>query len=557
MAFVGAVGGLRWSLTASSSVWTAPNNTASRATTHASARRSRSVVLMQQQQQQQQNSQSRSNGSVQSQRSANPLENVQDAIDGIRGLLGLQRRSRTQSLLDYDPSSAQSEFDNEEEAPLVLVVGATGRVGRVVVRKLLLRGFKVRVMVRNLFSSTLDLLPSSVEFVKGDVRDSIFELQEALSGVDKVICLVGARSEDEMQEVEVQGLQNLVQAFHDIRVQEFGPEESTKITLFKFSRQGAKYMDRWVVPTDDIGERLASAGLVAKPPRVSLFMNDKGNGVLVGKVFEKYNGVAQAVLKLDQPNLKGFSGVILRVIGDGNTYRIALQCGSTQSAGVSYVASFKTEKSKWATIRLPFSSFIAMSDKQMNLRVRDAEELDRTNIQSIALQYTKSQDNPEKESGDFYLAVDYIKAYRTQEEPDFVLLSTAQLTEKGFTHNAGDLSVPAMADGEQPDPALLAKWRAEEALRNSGLTYCIVRAGDFNEAEGGRRPLLFEQDRDLEDKQVRTVSRADVAEVCVRSLLDPRACNISFDAFEGNFAPTAATATQDLSLLFGRLRPNT
>lgn len=257
----------------------------------------------------------------------------------------------------------------------------------------------------------------------------------------------------------------------------------------------------------------------------------------------------------EDPNLRGYSGLVIRVIGDGNTYRLSVQCGSSAEAEIHYVASFTTVKGKWKTFRLPFSSFVAMSDKQVNLRVRQAAELDRGDIRRIALQYTKSEDRPELESGDFYLAVDYIKAYRTQEEPDFVLLSTAQLTEQGLVHLPG--SIPT-TDMSAFDSSLVAKWRAEEVLRNSGLTYCIIRAGDFNESEGGRRPLLFEQDRDLEDTNVRTVARADIAEVCVRSLLDPRACNICFDAFEGNFAPTSTTANQqEMSLLLGRLKPNT
>jgi uncharacterized protein YbjT (DUF2867 family) len=70
----------------------------------------------------------------------------------------------------------------------VLVVGATGETGRVVVRKLLLRGFRVRVLVRNLYSSTLDLLGTGVTYTQGDLS-TMASIVDAVSGVDKVTIL--------------------------------------------------------------------------------------------------------------------------------------------------------------------------------------------------------------------------------------------------------------------------------------------------------------------------------------------------------------------------------
>jgi uncharacterized protein YbjT (DUF2867 family) len=78
-----------------------------------------------------------------------------------------------------------SQFDSADEVPEVLVVGATGETGRVVVRKLLLRGFRVRVLVRNLYSSTLDLLGTGVTYTQGDLS-TMSSIVDAVSGVDKV-----------------------------------------------------------------------------------------------------------------------------------------------------------------------------------------------------------------------------------------------------------------------------------------------------------------------------------------------------------------------------------
>ena len=45
------------------------------------------------------------------------------------------------------------------------------RAGRIIVRKLLLRGFRVAVLVRSLSSETLNLLGSGVSYSYGDMTD--------------------------------------------------------------------------------------------------------------------------------------------------------------------------------------------------------------------------------------------------------------------------------------------------------------------------------------------------------------------------------------------------
>lgn len=81
--------------------------------------------------------------------------------------------------LASDLESPEAQFTR------VLVVGGTGRVGRIVVRKLLLRGYNVRVMCRDLQDEAASLLPSSVEILRGDVGD-LDACQRAVNGMDKV-----------------------------------------------------------------------------------------------------------------------------------------------------------------------------------------------------------------------------------------------------------------------------------------------------------------------------------------------------------------------------------
>lgn len=79
----------------------------------------------------------------------------------------------------------------------VLVIGATGRVGRILTRKLLLRGYKVKALVRRRDSAKegADGVPEAVELVEGDVGESK-DIQAAMRGVDKASALLGALARD-------------------------------------------------------------------------------------------------------------------------------------------------------------------------------------------------------------------------------------------------------------------------------------------------------------------------------------------------------------------------
>jgi E1A/CREB-binding protein len=133
----------------------------------------------------------------------------------------------------------------------VLVVGATSRIGRIVVRKLMLRGYNVKVcpfpsflfifihaisilffceicmyvlisshavlqqaLVRRNDPEVIEMLPRSVEIVVGDVGDPS-SVQAAVSGCNKVIYCATARSTitGDLNRVDNQGVRNVTKAF--------------------------------------------------------------------------------------------------------------------------------------------------------------------------------------------------------------------------------------------------------------------------------------------------------------------------------------------------------
>ncbi len=71
---------------------------------------------------------------------------------------------------------------------MILVAGGTGRLGRLVVNRLVRAGTSVRVLTRNVSAAT-DLVDMGVELITGDVRDRA-SLTPALTGVTTVVSAV-------------------------------------------------------------------------------------------------------------------------------------------------------------------------------------------------------------------------------------------------------------------------------------------------------------------------------------------------------------------------------
>ncbi len=95
----------------------------------------------------------------------------------------------------------------------VLVAGATGQTGSLIVSELLASGYEVRALVRDT-AKARKLLGDKVELVQGDIKDPA-TLAPAFAGTDAVISAVGARGAkgpDRPEAIDYQGVKNLVDA---------------------------------------------------------------------------------------------------------------------------------------------------------------------------------------------------------------------------------------------------------------------------------------------------------------------------------------------------------
>lgn len=92
------------------------------------------------------------------------------------------------------------------------------------------------------------------------------------------------------------------------------------------------------------------------------------------------------------------------------------------------------------------------------------------------------------------------------------------------------------------------KLKGENALRESGLEYTIIRPGGLTDEPAGKTALKFDQG----DRISGQVSRADVARVCIAALENPAARNVTFEMIALPGEPPQTT----LGELFASLEPD-
>src|SRR5215471_20297967 len=153
------------------------------------------------------------------------------------------------------------------EQPLILIVGATGQLGAVVVRKLRARGKRVRAFVRS--DSKIDhLKPLAVEMFTGDLLDPA-SVQEACLGADYVIATANAvvprKRSDLFKTVDGEGYRRLIDASLRCGVRQFiytsvaSFSRNANIPLFRAKRSTEEY--------------LAASGLTYTIVRAAAFMD--------------------------------------------------------------------------------------------------------------------------------------------------------------------------------------------------------------------------------------------------------------------------------------------
>lgn len=395
----------------------------------------------------------------------------------------------------------------------VLVVGATSRVGRIVVRKLMLRGYSVKAVVRNADQEVVDMLPTSVKVVIGDVGDPA-TLRAAVEGCNKIIYCATARSSItvDLNRVDHQGVYNLSKAFQDYNNKlaqlRAGKSSKSKLLLAKF--KSADSLKGWDVRKGTYFQDAVAAkydgGMDAK-----FEFSESGEAVFSGYVFTR-GGYVELSTKLSLPlgsTLDRYEGLILSVGGNGRSYVLILESGSSADTSQSnlYFSRIST-KVGFCRVRVPFTSFRPVNPAD--------PPLDPFLIHTLTIRFEPRRQRPaeglvgtNQDLRSFQLILEYIKALPTGQETDFILVSC---TGSGI-------------ETSRREQVLRAKKAGEDSLRKSGLGYTIIRPGPLMEEPGGQRALIFDQGNRISQG----ISCADVADICVKALHDSTARNKSFD----------------------------
>jgi NAD(P)H-binding len=271
----------------------------------------------------------------------------------------------------------------------------------------------------------------------------------------------------------------------------------------------------------------------------------------------------------------GFAGFILRLVSDGNKYEAFVRTGLYETDGVEYICEFSTDtkrtssesksRNRFKTARLAFENFSPVKRKSKdgdNNNVVVAPPFDGNDVRYIGFRF-RSSSNPSTSIDNrlkgkaadsfqsFYIALSYIKVYRVQPEPEFIFLSDARIppeTHSGMVQhdrqivltNQNNLALEdentmtttlfdektlqSIAQMERSPAETYFKYRGEDILKKSGLSYTIIRVAGFNELPTSEASTI---DLVQSNTNLVPVSRSEVAQVCVSALMDPSALNKS------------------------------
>lgn len=423
---------------------------------------------------------------------------------------------------------------------VILVAGATGGVGKRVVKRLQKQGYQVRGLVKNL-ETAHSILGNDVDLVVGDITKPETLNSLVMSNIQAVVCCTAVRVQpvegdtpdrakynqgvkfyqpeivgDTPENVEYGGVKNLVTA-----AAKYLPNQGEKL-IFDFTQSSPELNNVWGA-LDDVVMGGVSASNFQILEQTALFAGNVSTANSGGFASIRTKNFSPAI------DLSSYTGVKLRVKGDGQRYKIFLRTESTWD-GVGYSYSFDTVANTWIYITVPFTNLTPVFRAKT---VPNHPQINPSQICSWQLMLSKFEYdgvlNPQFNSGGFQLEIESIQAYGGESLSQFVLVSSAGVTRPGRPGINLDEEPPAVKLNDQLGGILTWKLKGEDSLRSSGIPYTIIRPCALTEEVGGKE-LIFEQGDNIRGK----ISRNDVAEICVQSLQQSKASYLTFEVKQGD-----------------------
>lgn len=462
-----------------------------------------------------------------------------------------------QNILQNRPTNQQDQPTGRIKMGVILVAGATGGVGKRVVKKLLTQGYRVRCLVRDIEKGR-EILGNEADLVVGDITkpESLNDL--VMSNIEGVVCCTAVRVQpvegdtpdrakynqgvkfyqpeivgDTPENVEYKGVKNLI-----VAAKRYLPTTGEKI-IFDFTQPSSDLKNIWGALDDVVMGGVSSSNFYILE-KTAVFNGNVSTANSGGFASVRTKNFSPAI------NLSGFTGIRLRVKGDGQRYKIFLRTETTWD-GIGYSYSFDTIANTWIDVNIPFVNLVPVFRAKT---VKDCPKIDESKIRSVQLMLSKfeydGELNPKFTPGGFTLELESIKAYGGEGVSQFVLVSSAGVTRPGRPGINLEEEPPAVRLNDQLGGILTWKLKGEDSLRDSQIPYTIIRPCALTEDRGGKE-LIVDQGDSIRGK----ISRDDVAEICVQSLQQPQAKNITFEVKQGE----NNVVSLDWGQLFSQLQP--
>jgi monofunctional biosynthetic peptidoglycan transglycosylase len=149
--------------------------------------------------------------------------------------------------------------------------------------------------------------------------------------------------------------------------------------------------------------RIVNDGVMGGLSKSKLTYSDNKTAIFTGTVSMENNGGFTSTRTLPhQYNLSDYTGILLRVKGDGKYYQFRVRTND-RFDGVSYRYQFATVKNAWTVIELPFDKFTPVFRGRI---LNNVGQIAPSNIQQVGFLIAN------KRNENFKLEIDWIKAYK-------------------------------------------------------------------------------------------------------------------------------------------------
>ena len=163
-------------------------------------------------------------------------------------------------------------------------------------------------------------------------------------------------------------------------------------TNFLLNSDIMKTSDRWRIVNDGVMGGLSSSNVSVKDDKI----------IFTGTVsIENNGGFASLRSPVKDYSFENFSGIEVKIKGDGKRYNISMKVTS-YFTGYFYTTNFETKSKEWISIKLPFDMFkLYYFGREINSDIKIS--LDK--IKEISFLIGDNQE------GVFIVEIDYMKLY--------------------------------------------------------------------------------------------------------------------------------------------------